>query len=243
METFRNSAHRLTFPSSSFVLWLIAIKLFRQRQLVVHLVNFQFWNQGSLAPSSTPEPISIVIRESTWLLKLLYLFPCLGFNKGVQGNKNSCYLDATLFAMFPFNSVFDSILITPYQNSVSEAERRLADDVQRILREDIVNPLRTMGFTSGAKVMKLRTTMQHLDGKLISSEMGPYRLLVQIVYFLSVIWNVVFYFQTLRSFWSCSSIRCFTWMVSWPCHLGNRNSSIKLSVRARQTTSRPSKLY
>ena len=30
--------------------------------------------------------------------------------KGIQGHQNSCYLDATLFAMFTFTSVFDTIL-------------------------------------------------------------------------------------------------------------------------------------
>lgn len=30
--------------------------------------------------------------------------------KGIQGHHNSCYLDATLFSMFTFTNVFDSIL-------------------------------------------------------------------------------------------------------------------------------------
>lgn len=33
--------------------------------------------------------------------------------RGIQGHHNSCYLDATLFAMFTFTSVFDSVLYRP----------------------------------------------------------------------------------------------------------------------------------
>lgn len=39
--------------------------------------------------------------------------------KGIQGHHNSCYLDATLFAMFTFTSVFDSLLFRPAGNEVS----------------------------------------------------------------------------------------------------------------------------
>lgn len=33
-----------------------------------------------------------------------------GKNRGIQGHHNSCYLDATLFSMFTFTSVFDNLL-------------------------------------------------------------------------------------------------------------------------------------
>lgn len=33
-----------------------------------------------------------------------------GKYRGIQGHHNSCYLDATLFSMFAFTSVFDSLL-------------------------------------------------------------------------------------------------------------------------------------
>lgn len=39
--------------------------------------------------------------------------------KGIQGHHNSCYLDATLFSMFTFTSVFDSLLFRPAGNAVS----------------------------------------------------------------------------------------------------------------------------
>ena len=36
-----------------------------------------------------------------------------GRNRGIQGHQNSCYLDATLFAMFSFTGVFDGLLYRP----------------------------------------------------------------------------------------------------------------------------------
>ncbi len=62
----------------------------------------------------------------------------VGRNKGIQGHQNSCYLDATLFAMFSFTSVFDSLLYRP----PSPDDIVEYTDVQKVLREEIVNPLR-----------------------------------------------------------------------------------------------------
>ena len=45
-----------------------------------------------------------------------------GRNKGIQGHQNSCYLDATLFSMFTFSSVFDSLLYRPKNK----------DDIQQV---------------------------------------------------------------------------------------------------------------
>lgn len=39
--------------------------------------------------------------------------------KGIQGHHNSCYLDATLFAMFTFTPVFDSLLFRPPEADVN----------------------------------------------------------------------------------------------------------------------------
>ena len=62
----------------------------------------------------------------------------VGKNKGIQGYHNSCYMDSTLFAMFAFCDVFDIALHR-------KAKKDALDDygeVQRLLRENIVNPLR-----------------------------------------------------------------------------------------------------
>ncbi|CAD7085791.1 unnamed protein product [Hermetia illucens] len=79
--------------------------------------------------------------------------------KGIQGHHNSCYLDATLFSMFMFTYVFDSILFRP----------QFADDipaykeVQKVLREEIVNPLRKNLFVRADRVMKLRQLLDKLS--------------------------------------------------------------------------------
>ena len=63
----------------------------------------------------------------------------LGRNKGIQGHHNSCYLDATLFSMFAFSQVFDTILHRPDRGDEDLEEY---EQIQRVLKESIVNPLR-----------------------------------------------------------------------------------------------------
>ena len=56
--------------------------------------------------------------------------------KGIQGQQNSCYLDATLYGMFAFSNAFDALFL----------ERKHMNDfelqVKNILVQKIVNPLR-----------------------------------------------------------------------------------------------------
>lgn len=61
-----------------------------------------------------------------------------GKSRGIQGHHNSCYLDATLFSMFYFTSVFDSILHRPKDSMDLDAY----EEVRTVLKEGIVNPLR-----------------------------------------------------------------------------------------------------
>ncbi|XP_078061785.1 ubiquitin carboxyl-terminal hydrolase CYLD-like, partial [Mustelus asterias] len=61
-----------------------------------------------------------------------------GWRKGIQGHCNSCYLDATLFCMFAFNSVLDTLLLRPKASDDSE----LYTETRDLLRTEIVNPLR-----------------------------------------------------------------------------------------------------
>lgn len=62
--------------------------------------------------------------------------------------------------MFTFTNVFDSLLYRPSNEDDCEEY----DEVQRILREEIVNPLRRNLFVRADRVMKLR----HLLDKLSS---------------------------------------------------------------------------
>lgn len=91
--------------------------------------------------------------------------------KGIQGHHNSCYLDATLFAMFTFTSVFDSVLFRPREPEDNEQY----EEVQRVLREEIVNPLRKNLFVRADRVMKLRKLLDKLTSVkgLINEEKDP----------------------------------------------------------------------
>ncbi|KAL0274106.1 UNVERIFIED_CONTAM: hypothetical protein PYX00_006615 [Menopon gallinae] len=82
-----------------------------------------------------------------------------GKNRGIQGHHNSCYLDATLFAMFAFTSVFDSLLYRPA--SITDIPQY--GQVQRVLKEEIVNPLRKNFYVRADRVMKLRTLLENLS--------------------------------------------------------------------------------
>jgi len=61
-----------------------------------------------------------------------------GKGKGIQGHHNSCYMDATLLSMFYFTTVFDCILYRP-KSAMDIPEY---SEVQQVLKEGIVNPLR-----------------------------------------------------------------------------------------------------
>lgn len=80
--------------------------------------------------------------------------------KGIQGHNNSCYLDATLFSMFAFTYVFDTLLYRPPNNNDLEYYTK----IQTILRDEIVHPLRKTGFVSAEKVMKLRKFLDQISG-------------------------------------------------------------------------------
>lgn len=83
----------------------------------------------------------------------------LGKNRGIQGHNNSCYLDATLFAMFSTTTFFDSLLNRP----AAETDIPEYNEVQRILREDIVKPLREEYFVSADQVMRFRTMLEEVS--------------------------------------------------------------------------------
>lgn len=81
-----------------------------------------------------------------------------GKKHGIQGHHNSCYLDACLFCMFSFTTVFDHLL---HRRSTKEDLPEYSD-IQAVLRTSIVNPLRKKQYVRADKVLKLR----HLLDKL-----------------------------------------------------------------------------
>ena len=74
--------------------------------------------------------------------------PITGKNKGIEGDSNSCYMDATIYCMFAYNNVFDSLL---HMDPKTEPLHKL----QTMLRENIVNVLRSKrGFVDRKKFFK-----------------------------------------------------------------------------------------
>ena len=59
----------------------------------------------------------------------------IGRMKGIQGHQNSCYLDATLFAMFGVTSRFDEVI---YEHPVDDMAKRVLET----MCEEIIFPLR-----------------------------------------------------------------------------------------------------
>lgn len=93
-----------------------------------------------------------------------------GKNRGIQGHHNSCYMDATLFAMFTCSSTFESLLQRPpSRNDIAEYS-----EVQLVLKENIVNPLRQNYYVRADRVMKLRKLLEKLSSVrgLTSEEKG-----------------------------------------------------------------------
>lgn len=115
-----------------------------------------------------------IVEGSVAPLKILKpddLDAVCGKFKGIQGHHNSCYLDATLFSMFTFTSVFDSLLFRPREPE----DNSQYEEVQRVLREEIVNPLRKNHFVRADRVMKLRQLLDRLSSVtgLTSEEKDP----------------------------------------------------------------------
>ncbi|XP_051529052.1 ubiquitin carboxyl-terminal hydrolase CYLD isoform X2 [Myxocyprinus asiaticus] len=75
------------------------------------------------------------------------LFRLVGRMRGIQGQLNSCYLDATLFSLFTSSVAFDRVF-----NKSADKE----DGISHILRRDIVNCLRRSGFVPAESVMNFR---------------------------------------------------------------------------------------
>ncbi|KAL8590528.1 hypothetical protein ACOMHN_010964 [Nucella lapillus] len=81
-----------------------------------------------------------------------------GKMKGIQGHHNSCYLDATLLSMFYFTTVFDFIFNKPPLPGSSPDQLQ----VQKVLKEGIVNPLRSNHYVRADKVLRLRELLDKL---------------------------------------------------------------------------------
>lgn len=102
-----------------------------------------------------------------------------GRNMGIQGHHNSCYLDATLFSMFAFSSAFDSIL----HREKTPRDIRQYVDIQRVLRDGIVNPLRCQMFVRADKVLRLRNWLSECSSiqGLLDEEKDPDEFIISLL--------------------------------------------------------------
>uniref|UniRef100_A0A8C8A2G7 Ubiquitin carboxyl-terminal hydrolase CYLD n=1 Tax=Oryzias sinensis TaxID=183150 RepID=A0A8C8A2G7_9TELE len=100
----------------------------------------------------------------------------VGKKKGIQGHYNSCYLDSTLFCLFSFSSVLDTVLLRPQSKTDVEYYR----ETQELLRTEIVNPLRIHGYVCATKVMKLRRILEKVEAAsgFTSEEKDPEEFLI-----------------------------------------------------------------
>lgn len=99
-----------------------------------------------------------------------------GKNRGIQGHYNSCYMDSSLFAMFAYSHSFDIML----NRKRRESDIKEYDDVQTILKEHIVNPLRKYGFVGHPSVLQLRKFLNDLCdiGGFMTEEKDPEEFIV-----------------------------------------------------------------
>ncbi|PAV60062.1 hypothetical protein WR25_19548 [Diploscapter pachys] len=82
----------------------------------------------------------------------------IGRMRGIQGHRNSCYLDSMLFAMFSQTTVYDHLLDRiPRSDDVPQLK-----ELQRILATEIVYPLRKSHYVRADHVMKVRELLQSI---------------------------------------------------------------------------------
>jgi hypothetical protein len=62
-------------------------------------------------------------------------YPIRGKSKGIEGDSNSSYMDATIFCMFAYSDVFDSLLhIKTQKESIGKLQHLLRDNIVHVLR-------------------------------------------------------------------------------------------------------------
>ncbi|KJH50277.1 CAP-Gly domain protein [Dictyocaulus viviparus] len=76
----------------------------------------------------------------------------IGRMKGIQGHRNSCYLDATLYAMFVQSTAFDKLLDRPANKDDIPQYR----EFQCLLATEVVYPLRKFHYVRADHIMKVR---------------------------------------------------------------------------------------
>jgi hypothetical protein len=83
--------------------------------------------------------------------------PIIGMNKGIEGASNSGYMDSTIFCMFAYTHVFDLLI------QMNVDKNPLVKDLQKFLRENIVNVLRNdQGFVGRKFALKFLFSLNEI---------------------------------------------------------------------------------
>lgn len=142
-------------------------------------------NSPKSAPFSTPvskplpqsQPTHIIVDENP---PPPFIIPPIKINdffqaegaRGIQGRRNSCYIDVILFAMFAFSDNFDSYFLEIEEPSKASDETELKRISRKVLRENIVNPLRQNFYCPAESVSILRELLKPLSDKVDGAFMG-----------------------------------------------------------------------
>ncbi|CAD6185733.1 unnamed protein product [Caenorhabditis auriculariae] len=103
----------------------------------------------------------------------------IGRQRGIQGHCNSCYLDATLYAMFAQTTFFDFLL----ERKPKKDDHKLLEQFQKVLAHEIVYPLRKFHYVRADHTMKLREILAEMlptMNGLTSEEKDPEEILAQL---------------------------------------------------------------
>ena len=85
--------------------------------------------------------------------------PILGVNKGIEGDSNSCYMDTTVFCMFAYSNVFDSLLNMKLEKTspVKKLQKLLKENIVHVLRSETGFVERKLNSKSSLFEMKFHT--------------------------------------------------------------------------------------
>ncbi|CAB3374126.1 Hypothetical predicted protein [Cloeon dipterum] len=178
--TFNGRRYFKCAPKRGFFVSMAQCRLDRRFQEQAASLPNGIPSHSGNAENGISQPECPIIRDYVRPLKTEQDVTAMcGKFRGIQGHHNSCYLDATLFGMFAFTTVFDSLLFRP--PTPEDGPHYL--EVQRVLREEIVNPLRSCKFVRADRVMHLRQLLEKIGSVtgMTSEEKDPEELLTSLV--------------------------------------------------------------
>lgn len=94
--------------------------------------------------------------------------------KGIQGKRNSCYMDVVLFSMFAFTDTFDACFLVKNSKFSKVPDNSLTKTAKKVLAEQVVNPLRQNYYCSATGIQTLRELMIPFSDKLDGAFMGNF---------------------------------------------------------------------